>query len=678
MEFLEAKLYQTIQNTYQYMERTGREESLERFPYLGLLAGRAQTCGEALRQAGDLQTDRYSRLLALLSDGKHDGVLENLIDLALAVMQEPEFSAYLHYFTGNRATLQLAYGMAGISYPAYSDVTEKWRRLRNIFCTEEKAPLTCANIDGNHELLAYLTGHDGKNPMLEWAQRFDPAEELHPMYVRAELAETGARLLTAGGGENALSAGKGAALQIAGKGAVLQIAGAGPALQIAGSGGRRFLAKHIAKRMKRSMLIIRVGAVWEAGGARAERMAQAIRSACLWGDLVCIYGSAEEDAFFSDAVCPFLEAGIFVILCTDSQTTFDGRGAGRVSRIDLQPLSRKEREILWREFAETYAFPEDPGVCSVRYRLNASEIARAVERWRSVCASDEKADRISKFCLWESVSEGKPGFGQIVAPEIGFPNLMISAHMQKTLQEICCGAARGYRMYEEWGLKACYPYGRAISVLLAGPPGTGKTMTAHVIAHELGVLLYQIDLSHIMDKYIGETEKHLEQAFSFAEKTNMVLFFDEADALFGKRAEVAEGKDRYANAQVSYLLQRIERYDGVVVLATNFYQNIDKAFLRRMKYVLKYQAPDESLRRLIWESCLVPELPREAIDTAYLAGQFELTGGMIKNIMQCACITAVCEERPLCMDHILGAIRMEFEKMERVITPELWGNSDIL
>lgn len=660
MEFLEAKLYQTIQNTYRYMERTGREESLERFPYLGLLVERAQTYGEALRQAGDLQTDRYSRLLALLSDGKHDGVLENVIDLALAVMQEPEFSAYLHYFTGNRATLQLAYGMAGISYPAYSDVTEKWRRLRNIFCTEEKAPLTCANIDGNHELLAYLTGHDGNNPMLEWAQRFDPAEKLHPMYVRAELAETGARLLTAGGGETYLTAEKGAALQIA------------------GSGGRRFLAKHIAKRMKKGMLIIRTGAIWEAGGARAERMAQAMRSACLWGDLVCFYGNAEEDAFFSDAVCPFLEAGIFVILCTENQTTFDGRGAGRVVRIDLQPLSRKEREILWREFAETYAFPEDPGVCSVRYRLNASEIARAVERWRSVCAAGEESDRMSKFCLWESVSEGKPGFGQIVAPEIGFSNLMISAHMQKTLQEICCGAARGYRMYEEWGLKACYPYGRAISVLLAGPPGTGKTMTAHVIAHELGVLLYQVDLSHILDKYIGETEKHLEQAFSFAEKTNMVLFFDEADALFGKRAEVAEGKDRYANAQVSYLLQRIERYDGVVVLATNFYQNIDKAFLRRMKYVLKYQAPDESLRRLIWESCLVPELPREAVDTAYLAEQFELTGGMIKNIMQCACITAICEERPLCMEHILGAIRMEFEKMERIITPELWGNSDIL
>lgn len=669
MEFLEAKLYRTIHNTYQYMERTGREGSFERFPYVCLLAERAQTCGEALRQAGDLQADRYSRLLALLSDGKHDGVLENVIDLALAAMQEPEFAAYLHYFTGNRATLQLAYEMAGISYPAYSDVTEKWRRLRNIFCTEEKAPLTCANIDGNHELLAYLTGHDGKNPMLEWAQRFDPAEELHPMYVRAELAETGARLLTAGGGENALPARKGSALQIARKGS---------ALQIAGSGGRRFLAKHIAKRMKKNMLIIRTGAIWEAGGARAERMAQAIRSACLWGDLVCFYGNAEEDAFFSDAVSPFLEAGIFVILCTDSQTTFDGRGAGRVSRIGLQPLSRKEREILWRGFAETYAFPEDPGACSVRYRLNASEIARAVERWRSVCASGEKSDRMSKFCLWESVSEGKPGFGQIVDPKIGFSNLMISAHMQKTLHEICCGAARGYRMYEEWGLKTCYPYGRAISVLLAGPPGTGKTMTAHVIAHELGVLLYQVDLSHILDKYIGETEKHLEQAFSFTEKTNMVLFFDEADALFGKRAEVAEGKDRYANAQVSYLLQRIERYDGVVVLATNFYQNIDRAFLRRMKYVLKYQAPDESLRRLIWESCLVPELPREAIDTAYLAEQFELTGGMIKNIMQCACITAICEERPLCMEHILGAIRMEYEKMERVITPELWGNADIL
>ncbi len=679
MRFLEKVIYQTIWDTYQYLESTGRTDSFARFPYLQVLAGRAQglldkrhawrrdtaeqDAGEqdaGERDAGerdaaeqDIQKIRYDNLLKLLSDGKNDDAVKNVADLSFAAGQAPEFAAYLNYYTGNRATLQLAYEMAGISYPDYSDVSEKWRRLRRVFSAERKTPLSYANIDVSHEVLAYLAGDGGKKILPEeWGEYFDAGEELHPMYVRAELAAEGARLLAA---EEET----------------------GIALQLAGAGGRRFLAKHIARRLKKNVILIRAQSVWASGERPKERLAQAVRIAFLYDDIVCMHGITAEwlsrtpeegTDFFSDAVAPFLDAGISVLLCTDGASVLGEYGAARMERISLEPLSREERETVWREFAGQYGLDEDAAECSVRYRLNASEIARMARRAR---AGEGGRDFSRAFA--QSGAADKPALGQVIEPRVGFSDLMMPPAARKTRAEICCGAAEGYRIYEEWGMKERYPYGRAVSVLLAGPPGTGKTMTAHALAHELGIMLYQVDLSHMMDKYIGETEKHLEQVFDYAEKTNVVLFFDEADALFGRRAQVTEGKDRYANMEVSYLLQRVEQFDGVIVLATNFYHNIDKAFLRRMKYIVKYQAPDEALRRRIWESCLVPGLPGEALDVEYLARQFELTGGMIKNVIQCACIAALYEKRPLGMEHILGAVRMEYEKLERSVTADLWG-----
>ena len=215
------------------------------------------------------------------------------------------------------------------------------------------------------------------------------------------------------------------------------------------------------------------------------------------------------------------------------------------------------------------------------------------------------------------------------------------------------------------------PYGKI--TILQGDPGCGKTMAVHVLSNMLDLPLYRIDLSQVVDKYIGETEKHLEEAFSFAEKTNMVLFFDEADSLFGKRSEVSDAKDKYANTEVSYLLQRLEQYHGTAIMATNFQNNIDPAFLRRIKYAIRFLPPDEEQRLAIWKSCIPEELPCGDLDLPYLAKQFDFSGGTIKNVLLNSCVIALAQNEPLNMLHILKAVRNEYIKMDRPVSSSIWG-----
>ena len=188
-------------------------------------------------------------------------------------------------------------------------------------------------------------------------------------------------------------------------------------------------------------------------------------------------------------------------------------------------------------------------------------------------------------------------------------------------------------------------------------------MSANAIAGELGLPLFQVNIANIVDKYIGETEKNLEKAFSYAEKANMVLFFDEADSLFGTRSEVRDSKDRYANTEISYLLQRIESYDGIVIMATNIKGNIDSAFMRRIRYIVHFENPDEELRKQIWNDCLKDSIPHGDIDTDYLAAQFDkFTGSVIKTVFLNACAYAAGMGDQLEMKHLIHAVKQELEK----------------
>ena len=231
-------------------------------------------------------------------------------------------------------------------------------------------------------------------------------------------------------------------------------------------------------------------------------------------------------------------------------------------------------------------------------------------------------------------------------------------------------------VYQQWGFEGKQSLGKGLNVLLAGPSGTGKTMAAGIMAGELGLDLYKIDLSTVVSKFIGETEKNLSRVFAEAETSNAILFFDEADALFGKRTEVRDAHDRYANIEVSYLLQRMEEYDGVVLLATNMRKNMDEAFVRRMHFMLEFPMPSEDDRRRIWQQVWPDDAPRsEDLDLDAVACRFELSGGNIRNVALAAAFLAADDGGgPIAMTHLLRAIRREYQKMGKVVAEQEFGN----
>ena len=222
-------------------------------------------------------------------------------------------------------------------------------------------------------------------------------------------------------------------------------------------------------------------------------------------------------------------------------------------------------------------------------------------------------------------------------------------------------------MLFEWGYQRTVAPDQGLKVLFAGESGTGKTMAGQVLARELGLDLFRIDLAAVVSKYIGETEKNLDRIFSAAEGSNAILFFDEADALFGKRSEVRDSHDRYANIEVSYLLQKMDGYAGAVILATNFRQNMDDAFLRRLDVVIDFPFPEAEDRERIWRLVLPEQAPvAEDVDVAFLAHQFKLSGGGIRNCSLAAAFLAADEGGQLGMRHLVRAVALEYSKLGRL------------
>jgi hypothetical protein len=251
----------------------------------------------------------------------------------------------------------------------------------------------------------------------------------------------------------------------------------------------------------------------------------------------------------------------------------------------------------------------------------------------------------------------------LVMPSAGWQQLVLPKEQSCQLHESVKRLEYQSIVLNQWGFLQGKRGARGVRLLLAGPPGTGKTLSAEVIAKELGVDLLIVDISRVVSKWIGETEKNLEQAFQAAEQSKAVLLFDEADALFGKRTEVSDANDRNANLETAYLLTRLERFEGLVIMSTNMRNNIDPAFLRRIEYIIDFEEPDKIERKAIWECHVPPQAPIDKdVDFAELATMFSVVGGVIKNAVVSAAFSAAAAQRPICKNDFIQALRREYEK----------------
>jgi hypothetical protein len=343
--------------------------------------------------------------------------------------------------------------------------------------------------------------------------------------------------------------------------------------------------------------------------------------------------------------------------------------------IRIRPLSYRARLALWRthlgnELQQNPDLAEAVADTARRFRHEAPVIIR-VCRTLAQLGRAPRAEDLHAACRAD-IDLGE--LAQRLEPRFQLADLMLPSKQARQIDEVIRAVRYLTAVHYEWGTARAWNES-GLSALFAGAPGTGKTMAAEVIAAEADMPLYRIDLSQVVNKYIGETEKNLRRLFDAADSVDAILFFDEADALFGKRTEVRDAHDRYANLEVSYLLERMERFKGLAILATNRKKDLDEAFLRRLRFVIDFPMPGEEERRRIWKSVIPPEVDASALDLSFL-NRFQLAGGHIRSIVFHACLQSAGggDERRLDMSTVLRAVRREMDKLGRATSREQFGS----
>ena len=348
-----------------------------------------------------------------------------------------------------------------------------------------------------------------------------------------------------------------------------------------------------------------------------------------------------------------------------------------VLSIELEVPDELNRKRLWEVFSQGYEFRNNPdwGQMASKFRFTPGQIKSALLHAYEAAGGQ---DSLSEEDLYQACfNQGQHYLARTASkinPRYSWNDIILPPETVELLHNACNQMKNRYIVYGQWGFEKRLAYGRGLSIMFSGLPGTGKTMAAQVIARELNLELYRIDLAQVVSKYIGETEKNLSRIFKEAESSNAILFFDEADALFGKRSEVKDAHDRYANIEIAYLLQKVEEYDGISILATNLAKNMDEAFARRITFIVEFPFPDEEYRRKIWLSMFPRETPvHDDVDFDFLARRFEIAGGNIKNIVLAAAFLAAQNGDTVNMLHLLRATKYEYQKTGRVLLKEDLG-----
>ena len=401
--------------------------------------------------------------------------------------------------------------------------------------------------------------------------------------------------------------------------------------------------------------------------ARPEVLADAILACALEGRRLAFEGLGDLDPTERGRILRAIdESHERVIVCAPTRHAAHQLGDRTVLLVEVPLPSFGERRAAWERFSGA----TDARDAAAKFRLSieqvraAAEVARIAARARGADGPepadlDLGARHASSSKLGELAVRLPPGYRWV--------DLVLPERQQELLHSISAYLRHRDRVLSDWGYERTVARTQGLKVLFAGESGTGKTMAAQVLAAELGLDLFRVDLATIVSKYIGETEKNLDRIFDAADGSNAILFFDEADALFGKRSEVSDSHDRYANIEVAYLLQRMEQYPGAVILATNFRRNIDDAFIRRLDFVIDFPFPEAEDRKRIWRLLLPAEAPlADDVDVDFLATQFKLSGGAIRNCSLSAAFQAADDADSIQMRHLVRAVAQEYGKQGRL------------
>jgi ATPase family associated with various cellular activities (AAA) len=354
------------------------------------------------------------------------------------------------------------------------------------------------------------------------------------------------------------------------------------------------------------------------------------------------------------------------ILCADSRESAVALGDTTALVVEVPMPSLAERREVWAALSGA----DDVHEVAAKFRLSVGQIAEGAEAASLAAASRGDATIASSDLDLGARQASSTRIGELATrlePAFGWDDLVLPDRQREVLTSISSYLRHRDLVLSEWGYDRAVARDQGLKVLFAGESGTGKTMAGQVLARDLGLDLFRIDLATIVSKYIGETEKNLDRIFDAADGSNAILFFDEADALFGKRSEVRDSHDRYANIEVAYLLQKMESYAGAVILATNFRQNLDEAFLRRLDFVIDFPFPESEDRERIWQLLLPDAAPLDVdIDVPFLAGQFKLSGGSIRNVSLAAAFLAAEDGGSISMRHLIKGVALEYGKLGRL------------
>ena len=448
--------------------------------------------------------------------------------------------------------------------------------------------------------------------------------------------------------------------------------------------GRKFFVKHFCQKNGKNAISVNCKKLFAYDFQYVDKALWAVTRECILTSAVCVLDEinfredeAEKIYGYMDLAFGNLTAQeIPVFVISREKLQMKTVTHEEFTELEIPTPSNQERENCWTYFSKSYALASDVelGEMATKFLFTPGKIKSALKNARSL-ATMEKDILIPRGTLfrgcYNQMSSELTQKATKVKANFGFEDIVMNKDQRETLEHAIDQMNFRKKVYDNWNYTKKYPYGRGLSILLFGAPGTGKSMCAQVIAHELNLELYRVDLSKVIDKYVGETEKAISMIFREAKKCNVVLFFDECDTLFAKRSDDGGSNQSSNNNKTALLLQEVEAYDGVSVLATNYKHNIDPAFFRRMKYIVEFQFPDVDTREMLWRTTIPKGTPLgEDVDIRFLAERFEFVGGNIKNCILNAAFLAAADGdgEEVCMKHYLQAIRYEFIKVGKVFT----------